>query len=397
MKTKTVGKKRESKKRKGSPHFQKQQQALLCCGRAAADVEVFNSSSLVNLVKIMHPYCLQLHVEEDGDHLRRQQAFFSQEQVWKYERPKEESDEEVNVVSDDEVRLEEKQVLRSVLLNESQRKRKRVSFGPVQVSSFQTALYKRDQNHTGESLRDSTWKTVAGSELEPPCLSLKVNQKNTEVFPPKAQKKAKALSLHQYRQWQRTRPPLVEPTGNYSARWPSVSETPQELTPILRLLGPNTQEATLQTRVPTVEPPSPSRRRPCSRRKQLGLLPAAAVDPNVILKAKSSLLKQRTLVSSDPPNPVVLPLPLRPRSLSSECSLDWGRQSPEESGTSHSSSGQNQDSSRGPSALNPNTPKPPLASSPTNAAQAEDQDPDRKGTVPGSDSTLQRTSPGKPH
>ncbi|KAG8015158.1 hypothetical protein GBF38_022472 [Nibea albiflora] len=75
--------------------------------KTEAEVEVFTSTSLVNLVRIMHPYCMRLHVEEEGDKPRRKDTLFSQEEVWKYERPTEESDEEINVVSDDEVTLQE--------------------------------------------------------------------------------------------------------------------------------------------------------------------------------------------------------------------------------------------------------------------------------------------------
>lgn len=310
-------------------------------------MEVFSSSSLINLVKIMHPYCLKLHVEEDGQRLSRRHAFFSQEQVWKYQRPEEGSDQEINVVSDDDdgVRPEEKTFLRSVLRKEnSPRKRKRVSFGAVQVSSFedslQAGLREKTQTKTGESLSDGA-PTVAGPSQEAPHVSPEERGKNAEVVP---LKKAKSLSLQQYRQRQRARAPPVEQPGNYTAQWPSVSGTPQELTPILRLQGPNTPDAAHRKRPATVAPASrlgagldPGRMRRsraesgiCSPHR---LLSAPTPHPDGATKSKRSPQK-KPLVSSDPPNPVVLPLPVSQASPSSP-SLDSSRWSQaESSGTS---------------------------------------------------------------
>lgn len=320
VETKTDGEKKESKKTKGSsPHLLKQQQALFCSRNngAEAEVEVFNSASLVKLVKIMHPYCLKLHVEE-GEHLRRHHAFFGQEQVWKYERPTEESNEDINVVSDDDVRPEDKKVLRSVLLKDkSQRKRKRVSFGPVQVASFEESDVDEKNQKITPSDEDHVSKAVTGSSQEPQNLS--------PVLTLKVQKKSKSLSLQQYRQRQQARSALAEQSGNYSARWPSVSETPQELSPILSFQG--------QSRGPTTRGPKTrldhSRvkwSRPGSRiSSPLGLLPAMTRHPSVATKRRR--LANPALVSSDPPNPVVLPPPVS----QTGAIVDSSRQSPAES------------------------------------------------------------------
>lgn len=335
MKTRTDGEKKESKKKRGSPpHLLDQQQALFCSknSRAEAEVQVFNSTSLINLVKIMHPYCLKLHVEEDGEHLSRRHAFFSQEQVWKYERPKEGSDEEINVVSDDDERPEEKKFLRSVLRNEkSPQKRKSVSFGAVQVASFeeslQARLYEQNQKTPGEAPTHGA-KTVTGSLQEAQNMS----NKKAALVP---QKKAKSLSLQQYRQRQQARAPLLEQSDNYTAKWPSVSGTPQELAPILTLQGPNPRDPTQQNRPATVAPSpklsaclDPSRIQGSSAESRLSpprrLLSAAAADPNPATKRKRRPQK-KALVSSDPPNPVVLALPVSQTPPWTDCSLDGSR------------------------------------------------------------------------
>lgn len=444
MKTETDGDKKGSKTSQGSPPCLLEQQQRLFCSktnRAEAEVEVFNSTSLSNLVKIMHPYCLKLRVEEEGERLRRHRAFFSQEQVWKYERPKEGSDEEINVVSDDDdddKRPEEKKFLRSVLQNEkSPRKRKRVSFGAVQVSLFEEAgLCEQKGENTGEAPSDGAKKATGAM------------QEATEVVP---LKRAKSLSLQQYRQRQHARAPLVEQSGNYTAKWPSVSETPQELTPILSLpgpnrCGPNTRDTGHRNIPATVAPEPESKLRACldhgkikrscaeSRMSSHHLLSAPAVNPDVAPKRMRSPQK-RPLVSSDPPNPVVLPLPVNHTPPSSERSPDsssWNQA--ESSGTSV----QLQDSSSGPevdllsesqdwsqpqlaqtasgasskhSAMDPDTRpteppehppslKSPCVSSRTRAAEAEEErqtEVDRKWTTaeasaaPGSERMLQST------
>lgn len=353
MKTETDGDKRGSKKGEGSPPcLLEQQQGLFCSktSRAEAEVEVFNSTSLSNLVKIMHPYCLKLHVEEEGERLRRHRAFFSQEQVWKYERPKEGSDEEINVVSDDDddKRPEEKKLLRSVLQNEkSPRKRKRVSFGAVQVSLFDDAgLCERKEKNTGEAPSGGA-KAATGAMQE----AQYVPGETPEAVP---LKRAKSLSLQQYRQRQHARAPLVEQSGNYTAKWPSVSGTPQALTPILSLRGPNTRD-TGHRNIPAAVAAEPEsklsarldhgktkRRRAESCMSSHHLLSAPAVSPDVATKRLRSPQK-RPLASSDPPNPVVLPLPVTHTSPSSDSSSSGWNQA-ESSGTSV----QLQDSSSGP-------------------------------------------------
>lgn len=359
MKTETDGDKKGSEKSKRSPPcLLEQQQGLFCSktSRAEAEVEVFNSTSLSNLVKIMHPYCLKLHVEEEGERLRRHRAFFSQEQVWKYERPKEGSDEEINVVSDDDdKRPDEKKFLRSVLQNEkSPRKRKRVSFGAVQVSLFEEAgLCEQKERNTGEAPSDGA-ETATGAMQE----AQYVTGGTTEVVP---LKRAKSLSLQQYRQRQHARVPLVEQSGNYTAKWPSVSGTPQELTPILSLpgpnrCGPNTRDTGHRNIPATVAPELESKLSACLDHSKIKRsraescmsshhwLSAPAVNPDVATKRMRSPQK-RPLASSDPPNPVVLPLPVHHTSPLSERSLDsssWNQA--ESSGTSV----QLQDSSSGP-------------------------------------------------
>lgn len=351
VKTKTDGDKKDTTTEGRPPPLLGQPRALFRSksSRAEAEVEVFSSSSLINLVKIMHPYCLKLHVEEDGQRLSRRHAFFSQEQVWKYERPEEGSDQEISVVSDDDEgeRPEEKTFLRSVLRNEnSPRKRKRVSFGAVQVSSFedslQARLLEKTQRKTGEAPSDGA-TSVAGPSQEAPRVSPEETGKNAEVVP---LKKAKSLSLQQYRQRQQARAPPVEQPGNYTAQWPSVSGTPQELTPILRLQGPNTPDAAHRKRPATVAPAPASKLGACldpgrmrRSRAESGmcsphrLLSAPAPHPDGATKSKRSPQK-KPLVSSDPPNPVVLPLPVSQASPSSP-SLDSSRWSQaDSSGTS---------------------------------------------------------------
>lgn len=358
------------------PLFKQQQQTLFHSKnkKAEAEVEVFTSTALVNLVKIMHPYCLKLHVEEEEEKLRRNHTFFSQEEVWKYERPTEESDEEINVVSDDEVTGKEEKEgnersdygkhLKSALLNgNSSREKKRVSFGPVKVASFDGSLETRlnEKNlmsrHTSEAVSVPLNSTRAlenpsssAGELQKP--SSETNRNKAEVLPTNGQTKAKSLSLQQYRQLRQKRQPLVEKQGNYTTKWPSVSEPPQELTPILCLQGQRqnssgpklshhnpdgrrsgadqlhrSQTLGYQTHLTSAPPrPHPSEAKPSTPLRRGGLkrprteskilspaspLPGITVDPNVIVpESKKSPVKKTTLLSSDPPNPVFLPLPV---------------------------------------------------------------------------------------
>ena len=318
----------------------------------------------------MHSYSLKLHVEEDGDKLIRD-TLFSQEEVWKYERPTEESDEEINVVSDDEVTKEEEKgdeernndkLLKSALLNgnssraQPSREKKRVSFGPVQVLPFDESVEKgmNEKNLTtvltSERLlaplnSTKALENPASSALEPQTESSEVNCNKAGVLLPKGETKAKSLSLQQYRQLRQKRQPLVEKPGNYTTKWPSVSEAPKELTPILCLqgqrqngCGPKTTQlypdgkrsgADQLHRSQTPTPPSrphPSEaklstplrcsglKRPRTESKTISpasALPAVTANPNVVApESKKSPVKKPSLLSSDPPNPVLLPLPV---------------------------------------------------------------------------------------
>nr|XP_046261486.1 peroxisome proliferator-activated receptor gamma coactivator-related protein 1-like isoform X2 [Scatophagus argus] len=339
--------------------------------KAKAEIEVFTSTSLVNLVKIMHPYCLKLHVEEEGDKLRTNHTFFSQEEVWKYERPTEDSDEEINVVSDDEVTVlktkeETKWVeassrsalLKSVLLNGNSsrdppsREKKRVSFGPVQVASFDEPVERglNEKNatsgHASETVSVPLNSTKALENLAASALeqSSEMSSKKAEVLPPKGETKAKSLSLQQYRQLRQKRQPLVETQENYTTKWPSVSEPPKELTPILCLQGQRLNSCAPKTAHPYTEGrrsgadqlhgsqtpgyktgrgsapsrPHPSEAKPSTPKYQrneskmispASLLPGVTAHPNVLApESKINPVKKPTLLSSDPPNPVLLPL-----------------------------------------------------------------------------------------
>lgn len=345
---------------------------------AENEVEVFTSTSLVNLVKLMHPYCLKLHVDE-RDKLKKNCTLFSEGEVWRYEKPTEESDEEINVVSDDEAPLnkteEEEQgdgkrdngkLLKSVLLtgNSSRtapsREKKRVSFGPVQVASFDESVEKGlnkknlTSGHTSKTVsvplnRSKALENPSCSALEPHTPSSEMNSEKAEVVSLKGETKAKCLSLQQYRQLRQKRQPLVEKQGNYTTKWPSVSEPPKELPPIPCLQGqgqngsgPKTVHQHPEgTRITTDHlhklgyktssrhtssppRPKPSEAKPSTHRHHSGLkrprtefriispaspLPEIMGNVNIIVpRSKKSLVRKATLPSSDPPNPVLLPL-----------------------------------------------------------------------------------------
>lgn len=350
--------------------------------KAERDVEIFTSASLVNLVKIMHPYCLKLHVEEEGkvwrgpnrstssscDKLGKKHALLSQGEIWKYEKPTGDSDEEINVVSDDEMpeikskeeeELNDGRRVKSALVkgNSSRvspsRDKKRVSFGPVQVASFDESMGEEinprnlttdmpEQSEMAVStplISTKTPQSPAGSATEPLTPSSEVNSN-------KAKAKSKSLSLQQYRQLRRKRQPLVEKRGNYSTRWPSLSEPPKELTPILCLerqrqngwapkmayhypfetksgtqtFGSKTSSSSA-SKLPRLQPPeakpsshlrhsgSKCRRtesKICSPASPLSdVTPTSAVN---VPKSKKGPAKKPMLLSSDPPNPVFLPL-----------------------------------------------------------------------------------------
>lgn len=342
------------------------------------EVEVFTSTSLVNLVKLMHPYCLKLHVEEGGkswertaqpsasswDKVKKKHTLFSQGEVLKYERPTEDSDEEINVVSDDEAPAKETKenrddgaLLKSILLNgnssrtPSCREKKRVSFGPVELASFDESMGKElneKDEATGRPVSEAL-ENPAGSAPEAQTdPSSEINRNSeAEVLPSKVEIKAKSLSLQQYRQLRQKRQPVVEKQGNYTTKWPSVSEPPKELTPILCLHGQRQNGCGLKTahhhpdctRVSTdplhkpsshhIAPPSrpnPVEDRPSSHIHRSGSicpkteskiispaspLPDVEANANVNMpESKKSPVKKPTLLSSDPPNPVLLPVPV---------------------------------------------------------------------------------------
>ncbi|XP_047220622.1 peroxisome proliferator-activated receptor gamma coactivator-related protein 1-like isoform X1 [Girardinichthys multiradiatus] len=337
--------------RRGSPKILNKQNPRLFCSktrRAKSEVEVFTSTSLVSLVKLMHPYCLKLQVEKE-EHPRRNKSLFSQEEVWKYERPTEESGEEINVVSDDEAPLKgtmEEEVggesgscslLKSVLLKgKSSREKKRVSFGPVLVASFDESEeedFKEKNLNTSESTK--TLEDASGSVLHPSALPTNEEVALEEQEEKKGETKAKSLSLQEYRQLRLNRRPPVEKQRNYSTKWPSVPEVPKELTLILPLCRPDTtadystliqqasnlKEAKLyhhlhHRRLKNSKPePRTSPSRP---------LPDDTARPSISKpESRKSPVKKPKLLSSDPPNPVLVPLPVpqTPSPLSKSVSL----------------------------------------------------------------------------
>lgn len=294
--------------------------------RSEGEIELFSSTSLANLVRIMHSYCLKLHVEEGGEPGKKP-TIFSQEEVWKYQRPHEESDEEINVVSDDEAPVKDAReedepdgkrdkVLKGVLLNGNPsraavcREKKRVSFGPVQVASFDES----EEDEKSEVNGDKSLEGVAEA-----ALSSETSNKT----------KGKSLSLQEYKQLRQQKLPLVEKQGNYATKWPSVSVPPKELTPILGLQAPthcSSRSTTTQpnTKTPnsTFSPPGPNAS--THQPHQRATLPTpephdvspARPEPGVTDQPKAishehkrSPAKRSTLLSTDPPNPVLLPLP----------------------------------------------------------------------------------------
>lgn len=311
-------------------------------------MEIFTSTSLVNLVKLMHPYCLKLHVEEEEGDKLKEHTLFSQEEVWKYERPSEDSDEEINVVSDDEVgevnREDEKRdndsVLKSALLNvqssrtPASREKKRVSFGPVQVVSLDESAEEElnESNLTSQSVSvplngTKAIENPACSPLEPQTSSSEINSNTAEVSLLKAETKAKSLSLQEYRQLCKRRQPLVEKQGNNITKWPCVSEPPTELTPIC-LHGqnsccpkaahhnPDSRRTCADHKSQTQPRPHPSTqarhsglKRPRTESKILSptsLQANVTVNQNVSESKKSPIKKPLNI---DPPNPVFLHLP----------------------------------------------------------------------------------------
>ncbi|KAK7930252.1 hypothetical protein WMY93_006647 [Mugilogobius chulae] len=264
------------------------------------EVEVFTSLSLVNLVKIMHPYCLKLQV---GMNLRRQE-------VWKYERPSEDIDEEINVVSDDEGSAE-----KTVKIQENTCKplksKKRVSFGAVQVTSFDqdsqtSGISSSVANHSPKALDNHTELQATNSSE---------NDQLSDVEQQKAEGKRKLLSLQQYRQLRQKRQPLVEKQGNYMTKWPLVTVPPKELTPILGVNGQkqthfnsvasrNSKDISTQIKASKLSNDLPQK---AKRSRLVGKTQPVVPLPNL----PASVPKKSTILSSDPPNPVLVPLPVQ--------------------------------------------------------------------------------------
>lgn len=319
--------------RNGPPHMLKKQNQKLCSSktrRAKSEVEVFTSTSLVSLVKLMHPYCLKLHVEKEHGSL------FSQEEVWRYERPSEGSDEEINVVSDDEplsknTKEEESAVggeqgsgplLKSVLLNgKPSREKKRVSFGSVHVASFDK-LEEDDFKEKNLNISEGVTRfdDPPCSSVQPPTLPSGGKEGVTEEEPEEKKKvetKTKSLSLQEYRQLRQNRRPPVEKHINYTTKWPSVSELPKELTPILPFCRPNTaaEGGTLIQRT------SGLKEAELHQHLHHGRLKSPKPEPSISSTSplpdhtaesyvRKSLVKKPKLLSSDPPNPVLVPPPV---------------------------------------------------------------------------------------
>ncbi|XP_030579594.1 peroxisome proliferator-activated receptor gamma coactivator-related protein 1 isoform X6 [Archocentrus centrarchus] len=155
--------------------------------------------------------------------------------------------------------------------------------------------------------------------------------KTTEDQQPKGQAKAKSLSLQQYRQLRQRRQPLVEKQGNNTTKWPSVPEPPKELTPILCLQKQNSCRPKTAHHYPDLRKPdymsscrvsSTHRLQPSEARSSTHsrlnrqsteskvISPTSPLAGGIVPERKKSPVKKPTPLSSDPPNPVLLPLPV---------------------------------------------------------------------------------------
>lgn len=262
--------------------------------------------SLVDLVKLMHPYCLRVCLDEEGKDwvgTSRQEASSLGErsadqsvplegEVWRYTKPgSEESDEEIDVDgSDDECpsvggmkdekegdgeqgsQGEEVKQLKSLLVKwdgpkegQKTKNKKRVSFGPVLVTSYelpaadepdlnvlpdlseltsQIPIFDFNTKTTTISLTTSSPESSAASSKDNhhqvvTDLSERTGDTSSSEPPPQRgeSKPRPALSLQQYRLLRQQRLPLVGKPENYTTKWPSLPETPTELPPIY-LQGP---------------------------------------------------------------------------------------------------------------------------------------------------------------
>nr|XP_015825703.2 peroxisome proliferator-activated receptor gamma coactivator-related protein 1 [Nothobranchius furzeri] len=303
-----------------------------------ATVEVFTSTSLISLVNLMHPYCLKLQVEKDIPGSRP--SLFSREEVWKYEQPTEENDEEIHVVSEDEapvkrteegVKGEKSSCLKGVLLNGnppravSSRDRKRVSFGPVHVASLdeseEEGLGGGSGRGTGPEPLQSTKAAETPEALQLSSLVSERNDgqiNNQQDGGKRSRTRAKSLSLQEYRKLRQSRRPLVEQRGDHTTRWPSITESPRELTPILCFQGQNQNFTDPNLHQPSVHCDCPPHRpSPISSHQSHTRLKSSRTESKII-SPTSPLLEDTTTpnvtvleaISTDPPNPVLLPLPV---------------------------------------------------------------------------------------
>ncbi|XP_077427823.1 uncharacterized protein LOC144055586 isoform X2 [Vanacampus margaritifer] len=376
----------KSKVARLQPVFRQQSRTLFKDPNKKADTEVnvFTSSSLVNLVKLMHPYCLKMHVEEEGkshqstdgpsqspwEEVHKENAMFSQGEIWKYEKPTGDSDEDINVVSDDDdTPLKETQedkedvantdstLLKSALFTSKSSScvflgaKKRVSFGPVQVASFDQSVEAEFNEKTPSSV--ASGDTPEGPVFVGPSISLEMNNVAEDSLA-KCQVKAKSLSLQEYRQLRQKRQPRLEKKGSNTTKWPSVPQPPKELTPILcshgqsqnlcevkispHLKSTNSiyppQKATCRTSCR--QPSEPREKKPLfagrhcrfkspqikSKRTSLDGSKSNSERTSTPVKraaSKKSTLKNPTLLSTDPPNPVIIRLPVSQMATPANC------------------------------------------------------------------------------
>lgn len=245
--------------------------------RAETDAGWFSSSSLVDLVRLMHPYCLQVHLEEEEEGRKmwptRTAASScsassrpdtspapllpSQGEILKYVKPSGDSDEEVDVdlldddaedneapgggVGDGEHRCCTGQqrtisteatppksalVTRDAATKQPAKEKKRVSFGPVQVISIgesdpgESTSGEEETAQTAAALSPVDGTDVADASPAPltppacvPCDNLAQVTDYAGVPSSQVSVKPKSLSLQQYRQLRQKRLPLVETQG----------------------------------------------------------------------------------------------------------------------------------------------------------------------------------------
>ncbi|KAG7281962.1 hypothetical protein CRUP_003020 [Coryphaenoides rupestris] len=366
-------------------HSQPHQKAIHCTAslqvRAETDTGWFSSSSLVDLVRLMHPYCLQVHLEEEegGKLWPRMTAASScssssrpdtsptpllpsQGEILKYVKPSGDSDEEVDVdllddddaedneamgggVGESECRCCEGQqrtsdaeatppksalVTRDVATRQPAKEKKRVSFGPVQVISIgesdpgeptsgeeetaQTAaaLSPVDGTEAADASPESLTAPACGHRDRPAEVTV-----NAAAAAPLSQGpvKPKSLSLQQYRQLRQKRLPLVETQGNNNTtKWPLLSEAPKELPPFQCLQGATrTHRDTTSTQSgggKAAHGPPASSSGGHHRRLKRSRTDLKAMSVACPVRDCATVVENKTVaVSSDPPNPVFLPLP----------------------------------------------------------------------------------------